>query len=241
MKRVSQKKQKISKDFSRKSPSHSRIKQIVWEYAKAFLIAAAAALFIRTFFIQSYRIPTSSMEDSLLVGDFLLVNKFIYGAKIPLSDWRLPKIRDPRQGDAIVFKYPRDEKLDYIKRLIALPGQIVEIKNKVVYVDGRRFESPGKIKFIDSQIKPLGIRDYGIFPHDAGNRDNYGPIIVPDGHYFVMGDNRDNSSDSRYWGFLPRENVIGKALIIYFSWDSELPIYHIFSKIRWSRICDLVH
>ena len=109
-----------------------------------------------------------------------------------------------------------------------------------MYVDGKKFESPGVIKFIDSRIKPAGIQDYDIFPKDAGNRDNYGPVTIPEGYYFAMGDNRDNSLDSRYWGFLPQENVIGEALIIYFSWNSKFPFYRIFSKVRWSRICDLI-
>jgi len=210
-----QRKQRVPKKPTSKSM------RIIREYAEALIIAAVAAFLIRAFVIQAFRIPTASMEDTLLVGDFLLVNKFIYGAKVPFFEWRLPKVRDPKPGDVIVFKYPRNPKLDYIKRLIAVHGQTVEIKDKIVYVDGKKFESHGVIKFIDPRVKPSGIQDYDIFPKDSGNR--------------------DNCLDSRYWGFLPQENVIGEALIIYFSWNSQFPFYRIFSKIRWSRICDLIH
>lgn len=213
---------------------------LIREYAEALIIALLAALIIRTFIVQAFRIPTGSMEDTLLVGDFLLVNKFIYGARVPFLDWKLPAIREPEQGDIVVFKYPRNEKQDYIKRCIAVGGQTVEIRNKEVYVDGKRFEDSIHSKFIDEVIKPPGVVEYDVEPRGAGNRDNYGPVRVPEGHLFVMGDNRDNSLDSRYWGFLPRKNLIGNALIIYFSWDKIVPFYRIFSKIRWSRIGRLI-
>ena len=213
---------------------------VIREYAEALIIALLAALIIRTFIVQAFRIPTGSMEDTLLVGDFLLVNKFIYGAHVPFLDWRLPAIREPKQGDIVVFKYPRNEKQDYIKRCIAVEGQTIEVRNKDVYVDGKRFENPANCKFIDEIIKPPGVVEYDVEPRGAGNRDNYGPVRVPDGHLFVMGDNRDNSLDSRYWGFLPRKNLIGNALIIYFSWDKLVPFHRIFSKIRWTRIGRLI-
>lgn len=215
-------------------------KTVIREYVEALVIALCAALLIRTFVIQAFRIPTGSMEETLLVGDFLLVNKFIYGAHIPFTDWTLPALREPKQGDVVVFKYPRNMKQDYIKRCIAVGGQTVEVRDKVVYVDGKEFPNPPKSKFIDPTIKPAGFTEYDIEPRGAGNRDNYGPISVPEGHLFVMGDNRDNSLDSRYWGYLPRENVIGEAIIIYFSWDKNVPLYNIIRKIRWMRIAKLI-
>lgn len=229
--------EKKKKSFSMGRPSALRV---IREYVEAFAIALIAALFIRTFVVQAFRIPTGSMEDTLLVGDFLLVNKFIYGAKIPFTNWRLPSIREPKPGDIVVFKYPRNEEQDYIKRCIAVEGQVVEIRDKMVYVDGKKFDTPAGCKFIDPTVKPRGVVEYDIEPRSAGNRDNYGPVQVPEGHLFCMGDNRDNSYDSRYWGFLPRENVIGEALIIYFSWDPNMPLYRIFNKIRWTRIANLI-
>lgn len=239
----------------------ARKKNIVREYVEAILVALCAALILRIFVIQAFRIPTGSMKDTLLIGDFLLVNKFIYGVRtpdrIPLVDikipyFRLPAIREPRPGDIIVFKYPKDEKLDYIKRCIALAGQTVEIRDGTVYIDGK---AEGESKFLKNaydseeqggqrvdyyQITKDNGKKYTIRYWEAENRSNrnFGPIKVPQGHLFVMGDNRDNSSDSRFWGFLPRENVVGQALIIYFSWDREAPLYKIFKRIRWTRIGD---
>ncbi len=225
------------KDTNKKA---TRPKSTAREYVEAFAVALLAALLIRTFVVQAFRIPTGSMEDTLLVGDFLLVNKFIYGAHIPFTDWTLPAFKEPKPGDVVVFKYPRNPDQDYIKRCIAVGGQTVEIRDKVVYVDGRKFEEPPHLKHIDSHIKPEGVTEYDVEPRGAGNRDNYGPVRVPEGHLFMMGDNRDNSLDSRYWGFLPRENVIGEALIIYFSWDTVKPLYKLLTKIRWTRIGNLI-
>ncbi|MFC1562211.1 signal peptidase I [candidate division KSB1 bacterium] len=210
------------------------------EYTKSFGIAIIAALIIRALIIQSYKIPSGSMEDTLLVGDVLFVNKFIYGSIIPFTDVRLPEIRDPRSGDVVVFKYDGDSN-NYIKRCIAAGGQVVEIRGKVVYVDGKEFEEILHLKFEDSNIYPKDYAESNIYPPDFGfNRDNYGPVRVPEDHFFMLGDNRDNSIDSRYRGIIPRRNIIGKALIIYWSWDSIKPIYEVFSKVRWPRIADII-
>lgn len=212
--------------------------------------ALIAALIIRQFIVQAYTIPTSSMENTLLVGDFLLVNKFNYGMRTP--DWigipytkigvdipwvRLPALRQPQQNDVVIFRYPRDRSLDYIKRCIAVGDQTVEIVDKRVYVDGEKFPMPPKGKFIDPRIFERNEGHYA-FPtfRDLGSRDNYGPITVPPDGYWVMGDNRDNSSDSRAWGFVMQEDIVGQALIIYFSWNAHQPISHFFSKIRFGRI-----
>ncbi|MFC1723978.1 signal peptidase I [candidate division KSB1 bacterium] len=216
-------------------------KKNIWrEYGEALAVAIVAALIIRAVVIQSYRIPTGSMEDTLLVGDFLLANKFVYGAKIPFIGVKLPAFKDPKQGDIIVFKYPLDPDISYIKRCVAVEGQTVEIKDKILYVDGRRYPDPVHSKFIDSHIYPKDHYDPEIQPPGSGNRDNYGPVKVPEGYLFMMGDNRDNSLDSRYWGFLSKDLIVGEALILYFSWDTNIPLYKIFKKIRWSRILDLI-
>jgi signal peptidase I len=231
------------------------------EYTEAILVALLAALVLRTFVVQAFRIPTGSMKDTLLIGDFLLVNKFVYGARTPdgipfldvsLPFFRLPAFKQPAPGDIIVFKYPEDPKLDYIKRCIAISGQTVEMRGGVVYVDG---QPEGKQELVRKEYDPeeghyvlyykistprgktYTIRHYE--GHNL-NAENFGPRAVPDGHYFMMGDNRDNSSDSRYWGFLPAENVVGEAMVIYWSWDKQAPLYRIFDKVRWLRIGDLI-
>ena len=220
-------------------------KGTVREYVESFSIAIIAALIIRAVFIQAFKIPTGSMENTLLVGDFLLVNKFVYGAEIPFTNWRLPAFSDPKSGDVVIFKYPLDPNLDYIKRCIAVGGQTVEIKDKVVYVDGVPMDiPPGALN--DYALMAKGVPDPDIFyPNGYSrenffNRDNFGPITVPENHLFMMGDNRGNSEDSRFWGFVPRENVVGEALIIYWSWEYGVPLYKFFTKVRWSRIADLI-
>jgi signal peptidase I len=223
------------------------------DWIETIVSVAVMVFVIRVTVVEAYRIPTSSMENTLLVGDFLLVNKFIYGIRTP--DWigipftkigfsipahRLPGFAEPKQGDIMVFRYPNDMTVNYIKRCIAAEGQTLEIRDKKLYVDGKPFPNPPESKFLDQRIFPSYIKERGIFPPDAGNRDNYGPIKVPEGHYFMMGDNRDNSLDSRYWGFLPKYNVVGKALVIYFSWDKYVPLYRFHHKIRWERIGQMI-
>ena len=224
-------------------------RSVTIEYIKAILLAFALALFIRIFIVQAFRIPSGSMENTLLVGDFLLANKFIYGARIPLIDIRLPAWRSPDPGDIVIFQYPRDPSRDFIKRIVAGPGQKVEIKDKILYVDDKRAIDPSKAKYIDSVI--LKRRSV------ANTRDNYGPKIVPEDCYFVMGDNRDSSEDSRYWGFLKRDLIRGKAFVLYWSWapDDRVPAYsnitsllsiafynlfHFPERVRWQRIGMLV-
>ena len=261
-------------------------KSIIREYTESIVVAVFLVMFIiRPFIVQAFRIPSGSMEDTLLVGDFLLVNKFIYGAKsidrIPLTKidipyFTLPSLTDPKPGDIIVFRAPHEPDKDFIKRCIAVPGQTLEIKDKVVHIDGDNMGNPPRAKH---------ITNYSI-PKSAGLRDNFGPAQVPakgdtlhfanlneyeyellrmylgykgetlsrqgsgftlNGRsinhyimdqdcYFMMGDNRDNSRDSRFWGWLPRNDIRGKALILYWSWNSEPPLYDIFHKVRWGRI-----
>ncbi len=194
-----------------------RKKSVIREYAEIIVLAVALALFVRTFFIQAFRIPSESMEDTLLVGDFLFANKLIYGPKLPLVDWRLPAIREPKPGDIIIFKYPVDPKVDYIKRCVAVEGQTVELVDNKLYVDGV-------------------MQDEEFTKYVFGSRPDrrFGPFKVPEGHIFMMGDNRDNSADSRAWGPVDKNLVSGKAMFIYFSWN---PNAH---SVRFSRIGDVI-
>ncbi|MFH1007825.1 MAG: signal peptidase I [Candidatus Latescibacterota bacterium] len=205
-------------------------KSVIREYTEAILVAVLLVLVIRHFVVQAFRIPSGSMEDTLLVGDFLLANKFIYGPTIPFTDIRLPGIRKPRTGDVLIFKYPKDPKKDFIKRVVATEGQQIEVKDKVVFVDGQILPVPPESKFVDRRILSRGI----------SYRDNFGPVTVPEDALFVMGDNRDNSQDGRYWGFVPMKNVKGKAMILYWSWDKAEPLWDLIHKVRWGRLAHLI-
>jgi len=207
-------------------------KSTVREYAEAIIIALVLALFIRTFIVQAFKIPSGSMLPTLQIGDHILVNKFIYGIKIPFSGKILIPIDNPKPGDIVVFKYPRDPKLDYIKRVIAVAGDTVEERNKKIFVNGKPFADTHGVH-----------RDPRILPASAGPRDNFGPVTVPEGHIFVMGDNRDNSFDGRFWGFVDLKAVRGKAFLIYWSWDVQKPLLSVdrFTSVRWSRIGDVLH
>jgi signal peptidase I len=199
-------------------------KKIVWEYAKAIITALILAMLIRTFIIQAFKIPSGSMIPTLLVGDHILVNKFLYGTKIPFSGKRVFMFKKPEKGDIIVFKYPENPSKDFIKRVVAIEGDVIESKNKMVHVNGNKVNEP-YAQHTDSSMRPMGIEP----------RDNFGPVIVPKNKYFVMGDNRDQSYDSRYWGYVDIKDVKGKALILYWSWDSEK------NWVRLGRIGSLVH
>ncbi len=318
----------MSRNSNKTKKGSPREKSHFREYSESFLIAIGIALVIRALVIYPFRIPTGSMENSLLVGDFLLANKFVYGIRTP--DWvgipytklgfnipffRTPGFRTPQRGDVVIFKYPQDESLNYIKRCVAMSGDTINISNKALYINGERFPDAPHSKFIYPTYDP-DYQESAIFPKGSGNRDFYGPVRVPapgdtirftdanrekwfewfqlavyegrkvtishEGenirltvknqekwprairmypvenyfingnsirdnvytvkypHYFMMGDNRDNSLDSRYWGFLPARNVVGEALIIYWSWDNETPFYRLLEKIRWSRLLGLI-
>jgi signal peptidase I len=194
----------------------SRAKSALREYLEAIVLAVALTVVIRGLVVQAFRIPSGSMEDTLLIGDFLFVNKMVYGSEIDIgwADWRLvhyrfPAIHAPERGDVIVFRFPEDPSRDFIKRCVALEGQRVEIRDKVLYVDGLAQEEPYVI-----HTDPRDL------PRGTSARDNFGPIVVPKGHLFMMGDNRDNSLDSRFWGALPMDLLKGKAMFIYWSWDT---------------------
>lgn len=210
-------------------------KSVVREYFESLVIAVVLALFIRTFVVQAFKIPTGSMEQNLLIGDHLLVNKFVFGPALSRVEKTVLPAKDIQRLDVIVFKYPVDPERDFIKRVIGLPGETVELRNKRVYVNGRRLEEPYVYHLEDPPPLPEEMSLSTEMAGMAGDpRVRYGPVTVPPDHYFVMGDNRDNSQDSRYWGFLPRANVKGKALVIYWSYEAESG--NIFSATRWNRI-----
>jgi signal peptidase I len=205
-------------------PEKTRSKGAFREYAEAILIALLLALFIRTFVVQAFKIPSGSMIPTLEVGDHILVNKFMYGFRIPYTRIRMLPFTDPQRGDVIVFVYPEDTSKDFIKRVIAVGGEEVEIRDKRIFVDGKQIQdSYGK--FMDPRVLSAWQE----------RRDNFGPVRVPKDSLFVMGDNRDNSRDSRYWGFVDVGMVKGKAFIIYYSWDGAD------HGVRWSRLGHLIH
>tara|TARA_B100000446_G_scaffold166238_1_gene169275 strand:+ start:2559 stop:3254 length:696 start_codon:yes stop_codon:yes gene_type:complete len=211
-------------------------KSTLREYFESIVVAVILALFIRTFVVQAFKIPTGSMEQNLLIGDHLLVNKFVFSPTATDAERGLLPVTSINRGDVIVFKYPEDPERDFIKRVIGLPGDVVEVRHKRVYIDGRPLDEPYVyyLRPPSAAASPFGVADL---------REQYGPVTVPPSEYFVMGDNRDNSQDSRYWGFLPRDLVKGRALIIYWSYESgtdELYATGSGSVIRrlWSGITD---
>jgi len=192
----------LDKDTKKMKQTRERHKKsLLREYLEAAIIAVLLALFIRAFVFQAYKIPSGSMEPTLLVGDHILVNKFIYGIKAPFINKTIIPLGEPKRGDIIVFIYPLDRKKDFIKRVIGLPGEQIEIMNRKIFINGKLFDG-----------------QFGVYDNNSRENNHLGPIIVPPNGLFVMGDNRDHSYDSRYWGFVPLEFVKGKARIIYWSW-----------------------
>jgi signal peptidase I len=222
------------------------------EYGEALFIAFIMALVIRAFLVQAFSIPSGSMQPTLLIGDYLLVNKFFYGIRNPLTNKVWIPISTPQRGDVVVFIYPQDPTKDYIKRVIGLPGDRIQILNKKVLINGKVFETPQAV-YDDPLVIPP--------PHSSteSGRDNMGPVVVPANSYFVMGDNRDHSYDSRFWGFVPMDAFRGKAIIIYFSWQgpADEPFFQAFLgglkglfshlswnsndfRVRWDRIGKII-
>lgn len=268
------------------------VKKHTKEWFDALIIAAIIATVLRIFVVESYRIPTGSMENTLLAGDFLFVNKYVYGAKVPFTDYRLPGVDKVDRGDVIVFKFPKDRSLNYIKRCVAVSGDTIEIRDQQVYVNGNAVHLPEHGQFMGQKMPP-GAADFQIFPRfSTFNKDNYGPLRIPrkgdvidlnektyqlysslvadeghdislidgrvyvdgvlstayiveDDYYFAMGDNRDNSLDSRYWGFLPGRDILGEAMMVYWSWDPNRSLLFDpagkLTSIRWGRAGMVVH
>jgi signal peptidase I len=189
------------------------------EYAEALIVALILAFFIRSFVVQAFKIPSGSMLQTLQIGDHLLVTKFAYGVKIPFTNIMVMEREGPKHGDVIVFDFPEDPSKDFIKRVIGLPGDVIEIRDKQVFRNGVQLTEP-YVQHVDAS-------------NTVPRRDNFGPVMVPENKYFVMGDNRDESYDSRFWGFVERNTIAGKALVLYWSWAS-------LTDIRWERIGQMV-
>jgi signal peptidase I len=203
-------------------------RKFIKEYLEPIVIAVFIALFIRTFIVQAFKIPSSSMEPTLLVGDYLLVNKFIYGIKIPFTELKLYQFKNPKRGDIVVFIYPKDRSKDFIKRVIGTEGEKVEIIRNKIYINDHLIDDPwGHYSEKNDWLKQLQLME------------RFGPVVVPKDSLFVLGDNRDNSQDSRFWGFVNVRAVKGKAFVGYFSWDGNAQ--NLLDKIRWKRIAKLIH
>jgi signal peptidase I len=289
-----------STDLPAEMRGKSRSKSRLRDYAELLLITALASLFLKFFVVEAYRIPTSSMENTLLAGDFVLVNKFVYGARTPrylpftsihLPSLQFPAVSSPRRGDVAVFEFPGrradddpHDVINYVKRCIALPGDTLRIVNRIVFVNGREMPLPHSARTDRPVLYPRGFRDYRIFPRGTDfNEDNFGPIVIPkagsevvltpenvseywdviqhEGHsvtvtassgllidgtprreyrvqkdyYFMMGDNRDNSLDSRFWGFVPADLIIGKAFMVYWSWNENQSSSGFLENLRSTR------
>ncbi len=243
-------------DTPRLEPTPSSRRSVLSRWFDSWMRSLGMALvlfiIIRTFLLEAFQIPSGSMERTLLVGDFLFVNKAVYGAQIPGTNARLPGFNTPRRGDVIVFAYPKDPSLSYVKRVVGAPGDVVEMRIGQVYVNGRTLEEP----YVQRQdplhdvfdpkfnwqreylLPPTAEQRRGYHP----TRDTWGPLRVPMDKYFVLGDNRDNSEDSRYWGFVDVSAVKGRPLVVYFSYErgtrDALPWL---TDIRWSRLGSLIH
>jgi signal peptidase I len=225
-----------------------RTKSVFREYFELIAETAVFVFFVMTFIVQAFQIPTGSMEPTLLVGDFLLVNKFVYDNGTPAIDRALLPRREIKRDDIIVFKYPNELAKDYVKRVIGLPGEKLEIRNKQVYINDQPLSEPYKVHS-DTQVYAKN----GYYNYEDTIRDNFGPVTIPSGHLFAMGDNRDQSSDSRYWGFVPLSYVKGRPWIIYFSYEAERDAYlktsmrdrlkklvQFIPKARWNRMLKII-
>ncbi|MDD3249580.1 MAG: signal peptidase I [Smithellaceae bacterium] len=209
----------MKENTSKPAPAKSKIR----EFIEAILTALLIAAFIISFIVQAFKIPSGSMIPTLLVGDHLFVNKFIYGVKLPYFRTTIIPVTDPKREDVVVFIYPEDRSKDFIKRVIGVAGDTIEIKNKKLFINSQPYADPYGV-----------YDDYTVLPSDVQPRDNFGPVVVPEKSLFVMGDNRDHSLDSRFWGFVDLKDVQGKAFILYWSWNAEG------KTVRWNRLAQLI-
>jgi signal peptidase I len=221
-----------------------------WEWAKVFQISVLLFLVVRTFVVEAFKIPSGSMESTLLPGDFLLVNKLVYGAEVPFTEARLPKVAAPRRGDVIVFEWPEDRRKNFVKRLVGMPGDTLAMREGRLVVNGARARETYVTRadpHLDSasdeflwQRNHL-VRTAGATAGLPASRNNWGPLVVPEGNYFVLGDNRDNSQDSRYWGFVPDSLVKGRPWLIYYSYAPDpTDGFAWLTRIRWQRLGERV-
>jgi signal peptidase I len=222
----------------------------LWEWTKIFQISVLLFLLIRTFLVEAFKIPSGSMERTLLVGDFLLVNKLVYGAELPFSHKRLPRLREPQRGDIIVFEWPEDPSKNFVKRLVGVPGDTLSMRDGVLWRNGTALAERYAVH-TDPAMDPAGeefqwqrnylVREAGAAAAPA-SRNNWGPLVVPKGNYFVLGDNRDNSLDSRYWGFVPDSLVKGRPFVIYYSYAPDTTKgFTWLTRVRWQRLGEQVH
>jgi len=224
-------------------------KQKIWKEVRSWLIAIGIILFLRGFIVQTFHVPTGSMKDTISIGDFLIVNRLKYGIKLPFTDKYLLRTKEPKRGEIIVFRYPLGGKglfkdTNFVKRCMGIAGDTIYIKHKEVFINGENINVDYTSHRDSREYPPLNLGKEQLqhlwqngklhkYPH---MRDNFGPIIVPEGHVFAMGDNRDESDDSRFWGPVPIDNISGTPLLIYWSWKPEVSITALFKKVRWKRI-----
>jgi signal peptidase I len=214
---------------------------LVVDYSKSFFPVILLVLLLRSFLAEPFHIPSSSMVPTLLIGDFILVNKYDYGIRLPVLHTKIIKVGEPKRGDVAVFRYPNDPSVDYIKRIIGLPGDHIVYRNKTLYINGvvMQDDALGPYTGLDADGAVLGREHLGSVTHEVltvpGQYSNEGEWTVPEGEYFAMGDNRDNSSDSRYWGFVPEQNLVGRAFFIWMNWDA----FH--DSSLWHRVGNVIH
>lgn len=230
----------------RKRAQTDKKPHFILEYARSFFPILLIVFLLRSFLYEPFRIPSPSLEPTLLTGDFILVNKYDYGIRIPILGKKLLSISQPKRGDIMVFRWPPNRSVNFIKRVIGLPGDHISYIDKVLYVNGEKieqqalknlfteYEAGTKLLTIEKQEDLLGVKHH-IYVNPDKYASDYQDIVVPDGMYFVMGDNRDDSADSRYWGFVPDENILGRAVFVWMSWNN------IKTNIRWNRIGSKIH
>jgi signal peptidase I len=231
----------------------NKVLRWLWDWTKSIVIALAVWFLLRSFLVEAFKIPSGSMENTLLVGDFLFVNKLLYGAEVPVIKTRLPALREPKRGEILVFDSVEQEGLKVVKRLIGMPGDTLGMENGTLYRNGQRVDEPWVIRTdpgAGATASDLAKMRRWQLPHFVGrdpsgyspDPNNWGPIVVPADSFFMMGDNRDGSYDGRYWGFLPRQNVRGRPLVVYFSYnpDTYRPVPFV-TNIRWKRLFALPH
>ncbi len=215
------------------------------EYARSFFPVLLVVLVLRSFIVEPFRIPSGSMIPTLMVGDFILVNKYAYGIRLPVVHTKIIDVGEPKRGDVVVFRYPRNPDLDYIKRVIGLPGDHISYRNKRLVINGevipKKYLHPYEARdeyfseHDEVYLEKLGDVEHKVLNNKSRTRSAGGEYVVPDGHYFVMGDNRDNSNDSRFWGFVPEENLVGRAMVIWMHWNFTR------SRVDFERIGTVIH
>ncbi|MDD5543446.1 MAG: signal peptidase I [Acidobacteriia bacterium] len=247
---MKEKKTGTAKEIEEKKPATWL--ESLWENIKSLAMVLIAVLLIRAVVVEATVVPTGSMQNTILIGDHLFLDKILYGPQIPFTDYHFPAIKKYQRGDVVAFRYPVDPSVVFVKRLIGMPGDTIQVKQKDLYINGKKLNEPCVIHR-DPQTYP----DAEWIPREARIRDNFGPVTVPPDHYFAMGDNRDESLDSRYWGFVPAENMVGEPMFVYWSYDAPTDVWtasdiskrirddldiitHFASRTRWARMGKVV-